>query len=176
MRRKWLKIIGFENLYSISNLGEVRRDSGTTNTYKGKILRNIPDRKNGGYLFVCLSKNNKKFNKRIHQLVARNFIGKVPKEKEINHIDGNKYNNNLKNLEYVTTQENSLHARMIGLKPIGERHYRAKLTQKQVDLIRTIHACGFLSRYKLSNIFNVSTHCIKRIVEKRSWKGKDGKA
>lgn len=96
---------------------------------------------NSGYLKVTFSTNGKSKNYMIHSLVAKYFIGERPEGYQINHIDGNKINNNWRNLEYVTQYENMKHAVEKGLhKAIsGEEHYSAKLKDYEVNDIRLLY-------------------------------------
>jgi hypothetical protein len=109
----WKSIKGYEGLYCVSNLGRVKSlprkcktKGGIFRSVTGKILKNS---KNGsGYYYVCLSKNGEVHYKRVHILVAQAFIknNDVFVKNSVNHIDGNKANNNLSNLEWVTPKEN----------------------------------------------------------------------
>ena len=105
MKETWKYIKDYENLYEISNFGNVKNKFGNI----------ISTFNNKGYLCVSLYKNNKKKNYRIHRLVAEHFINNEFNKKEVNHIDGNKLNNNINNLEWVTSQENKIHAVQNGL-------------------------------------------------------------
>ncbi len=103
----WKDIRGYESLYQVSNLGRVKSipREGT----KGGFLK--PSISKSGYLCVTLSKNNKTKRFPIHRLVANNFL-------EVNHKDGNKLNNKLNNLEFVTKSQNILHRfRVLKQKP-----------------------------------------------------------
>ena len=70
---------------------------------------------NRGYLNIRLSKNNIRKTYSVHRLVAEAFISNLEAKGEVNHIDGNKQNNNINNLEWVTSSENQLHAYKNGL-------------------------------------------------------------
>lgn len=67
------------------------------------------------YVYVFLHKVNKRHSRTVHSLVMEAFVGKPPRNKEINHKDGNKHNCNLSNLEYVTHKQNTRHAKVNGL-------------------------------------------------------------
>ena len=108
MKEIWKDIIGYEGLYSVSNTGLVKRV--TTNKIK------YPSLNSWGYEVVSLSKPNTKLKTiLVHRLVAIHFINNPESKKQVNHIDGNKQNNCLNNLEWVTCAENAQHAIRTGL-------------------------------------------------------------
>lgn len=96
---------GYEGLYQISNLGNV----------KGKkcILKQFVNQR--GYFAVSLSKEDKRTSYRVHRLVANAFIPNPDNKPQVNHIDGDKSNNKAENLEWLTQSENMKHAFRIGL-------------------------------------------------------------
>lgn len=97
----WKPIVGFENFYEVSNLGNVRRK-------KSGRLRSISHTKL--YSHVLLSVNGKHTTIRVHRLVAEAFLPRVEGKPHINHKNGNKNDNRVENLEWVTQAENNLHA------------------------------------------------------------------
>jgi DNA-binding NarL/FixJ family response regulator len=109
MKEIWLPIPNYEGLYEISNLGRVRRLRGKD----GTILKPFID--THGYLIVTLSKNSQKKLIRIHRLVALIFLPNPENKAQVNHIDGNKFNNRIDNLEWSTKIENQRHAERMGL-------------------------------------------------------------
>lgn len=121
MTEIWKILEGFDNKYSISSLGNIRRNAYVyTRFHKGKLIKvPIPDKSLGG------SKLSQKGYKRVnldkvyfvHQLVAKVFIPNPLNKPQINHIDGNKLNNCIDNLERVTNQENRDHAVRLNLHP-----------------------------------------------------------
>ena len=109
-------IIGYEGLYQISNLGNVKslfRHKPNGQEVKEKILSSCCD--TVGYPCTSLWKNGKGKMFRNHRLVATAFIGEIGYKMDINHIDGIKSNNNLYNLEIVSRSENIIHAYRTGL-------------------------------------------------------------
>ena len=100
-REIWKDIEGYEGLYQVSNLGRVKRV--TTN----RILKS--SKHVSGYLMVNLSKNSVTSHQRIHRLVAQAFIPNHENKHDINHIDENKTNNHVSNLEWSTRKENCNH-------------------------------------------------------------------
>ena len=93
------KVLNFEN-YSVNENGEVF-------STRGKPLYQWND--NVGYRQVVLYKDGKRCYKRVHRLVYEAFYGKIPNKLIVNHIDEDKNNNNLSNLEIVTNRENIKH-------------------------------------------------------------------
>lgn len=113
MIEQWKDIIGFEKLYQISNLGNVKSLKREYTCGKGRnvikgetiISQQI---NNHGYKY-CFLFNGKKSIKYIHILVGIHFIKNDSKKPQINHKDLNKENNNVSNLEWVTNKENTIH-------------------------------------------------------------------
>lgn len=109
MAEKWEDIEGYEGVYQVSDCGNVRSithyDCNKRNRINGRILK--PGRKENGYLQVTLcDKQGKKKIYYVHRLVMRAFVGECPDGCEVNHIDENKSNNCLCNLEYVSHKVN----------------------------------------------------------------------
>lgn len=103
MEEIWKEINGYDGLYQISNLGRVKNS-------KGLIMAQKPSKKDG-YVRIQLFKNGKYKAEYVHILVAKHFIPKPPIENlEVNHIDANKSNNLVSNLEWVTRSQNTKHA------------------------------------------------------------------
>jgi len=130
----WKDIRGFEGVYQISNLGRVKslrrvkkRSDGIKHTTSEKILKVHKNQK--GYLFLSLVGEKKKMYK-VHRLVAKTYIPNHGNKPCVNHVDGEKANNSVENLEWVTYSENSIHAYGTGLKksPSGEQHWTTRKT------------------------------------------------
>lgn len=129
-------------------------------------------RDNGnGYMYVNLSKNGKYKSVTVHRLVAKAFLEKKPDKNQVNHIDGNKANNNVSNLEWTDRYENMQHAFKTGLnKPrIHEQHHAAKLTEEDVGVIRDRYHKGE-SIVSISKSYpQVSYECVKGVCARRYW-------
>lgn len=97
---EWKDIKGYEGIYKISNFGNVMR------FYKTKTRLMHPTNGKAGYPLIALSKHNKRKLYTVHRLVAEAFIPKVRGKKYIDHIDGNRSNNNVSNLRWCTFKEN----------------------------------------------------------------------
>ena len=127
----WKPVKGYEGFYEVSDLGRVRRVDRMVNTgikhstqklWRGRVLKTRIKRT--GYFTVDLSKNNKVKTVSVHRLVAEAFLPKREGDTEVNHINLNKQDNRVSNLEWCTREENRDHAhrngRFVGLnkKPI----------------------------------------------------------
>ena len=138
--KKWYKVKGYEGLYSITKFCLLMADlkKTGTRTLKPRILSDRIDNK--GYKSCCLFKDGKRKYMSVHRLVAFNFIDNPENKPCVNHIDGNKLNNNFENLEWCTYQENTQHAFKNGLIKIryGENSPTCKITNDQVAEIRSL--------------------------------------
>lgn len=126
----WLPVVGFEGLYDASDLGRVR------SVARGEIMATWPDR--DGYPSVTICKNGRKSNAKVHRLVALAFHAEKRNalHREVAHLDNDRANAAARNLQWVSHVENHSHRRAHGTAPIGEKHPRAKLTEKQAQEIR----------------------------------------
>lgn len=112
----WKDIKGYEGYYQVSNYGRVRSldrtvvDSWCTRNLKGKILKQTKHNGKQKYYYVSLSKDNQIKKVFVHRLVARAFISNMKIKPQVNHKDGNPFNNKVENLEWVTNAENTQHA------------------------------------------------------------------
>lgn len=91
----------------------IKGGQGKTDISSLHLLSYSTDR--DGYYRVVLSKNGKRQYKKVHTIIAEQFIHDVPTGMVVNHIDGNIHNNNIINLEIVTPSENTVHAHLTGL-------------------------------------------------------------
>lgn len=127
-------IEGYEGLYQVSNLGNIK----SLHCNKEKILKPTIRSNNYKYYFVGLLKDGKRKYFAVHRLVAMMFIPNPSNYEQVDHLDGNKLNNNVKNLEWVTPKENTNRAWKKGL---------AKNTEYQRKVAKQI----MLERWKSNN-------------------------
>ncbi len=121
----WKDIEEFEGLYEVSTYGRVKalkkiratgRKGTTIRVYEEKIM--TPSNKGyGGYKIITLRRNNKPYYFSVHRLVARHFIPNPENKCCVNHINSDKLNNQIGNLEWCTSKENSIHAFNNGNQP-----------------------------------------------------------
>lgn len=137
----WKPIKDYEQLYEISNLGKVRRLDCLVKRGNNEMLvkgGEMQLRDNGkGYLRVKLTKDNKSRRILIHRLLAEHFIPQPLGLTIINHIDGNKQNNSITNLEWTTQKENVRHARETGL--INMENWRDSISKAGKKMVKNLH-------------------------------------
>lgn len=180
MVEEWKDIAGYEGLYQVSNLGRVKgveRISPQGHLLKEKIRALAEDKY--GYMVVNLCRDGKVKVYKVHRLVCYAFISKPLDKDFVNHIDGDKKNNAVWNLEWCTSSENIIHAFNTGLKHsvsisrYGESNAHCKLTNEQVELIRKLSEHEHKSVRELSKEFGVGYTQIYRIL-KHEQRDKEG--
>ena len=141
MEEVWKPVKGYEGLYEVSNTGKVRsldrettyrlRSTTTQRLFKGKILNTYSV---NGYRIVAISKtvDGRSITERVlvHRLVAESFIPNPNGLPEVNHIDEDKTNNCVQNLEWISHRENALHGTALER---GHRKLRKKVIQFTKD-------------------------------------------
>jgi DNA polymerase III alpha subunit len=167
MKEIWKDIKGYENLYQISTKGRIRKKGWYNKKRINKpILLHINIIKSG-YCYAHLYKRNDKKSRKarqIHKLVAQAFIPNPLNKPEINHLDGNKQNNYIKNLTWVTKSENVRHSHRIGL--LSSETF-AKITRNTVDKIRNLYP--LYNQYELAKKFDISQTQVNRILHYKCW-------
>lgn len=159
-------IKGFEGRYTISNLGIVRSIIG------GKNIILKPSITKFGYARINLRKENERkvYSYFVHRLVAGNFLANPNKLPEVNHIDSNRLNNNVNNLEWISREDNVRHSFLFGAKSNrGIKNPNAKLIGEDVIAIRALHRTNRFSNTEISKLFFVSPSTIDNIVNNKNW-------
>ena len=162
-------ILSLDEEYNITrNAIKISRN----NSIKFVAPRKIESIDARGYKRFTIRMQEKLINVSSARLIWSVFFGNIPEGLTINHIDGNKLNNNpFTNLETVTIKENVHHAIAIHLwDPKGEKNSQSKLKETQVREIRKIYAERTLTMKQLSILCNVCEGCIHSIVYHKTWK------
>lgn len=144
---KWKKIKELNNLYKVSDTGLVKKAK------TGKIMTPKPNYK--GYQRITFNINGKRYIFRVHRLVAMAFIPNPNNLPQVNHKDGNKENNNVSNLEWVTNQQNYEHAlknNLVGWKKITKQV--AKLVNgKIVSQYESVSDAAAKNNISINNLY-----------------------
>ena len=157
----WRQIKNYEGLYDISSSGRVYSHITDKFLSASRVANH--------YEAVALYKNKKPSSRMVHLLVAEAFLPRDSFNKQVNHIDGNKYNNEVINLEWVTPAENSKHAIETGLfNPRGEGQWGS--IQKEKDVIDILNQYGFEKTEKIAHKYGVTPSTITAITTGKNWK------
>jgi hypothetical protein len=178
MQERWRELKGYRETYLISDRGVVKtkdRIGTRNNSVRGRELTQRDN--SNGYLRVNvrLAGEEKSREHLVHRLVAKAFIPEVDGKPYINHIDGNKHNNSVSNLERCSKSENELHAHRIGLKktaPLkGELHGGRIFDRRDVESIRNEYIKGDKEHGQcaLARKYGTSQSHIYQIVTNKIW-------
>jgi hypothetical protein len=153
--------------YEVSDDGNVRSWKVSRQTPTATLPRLIsrwvlPN----GYVCVTLKDKGRRVNLYVHRMVARAFLGPCPTGQEVAHGDGERLNNTLANLRYVTPKENSADTLAHGHRPVGERHYAALLTNEQAAELRAFPG----THAEAARAFGLRYHAAYCIRTGRSWR------
>ncbi len=151
MEEVWKDISGLENVKA-SNMGNIMLNGEIKKSHNSCGYRSISIK---GKQFI------------VHRLIATTFIPNPKNKPEVNHKNGIKTDNRIENLEWVTHEENHIHASINGLTAHGENHYKAKLNEFQVRVIRR---CVDITYMELSEIFGVTAPTVYNAKSKINWK------
>lgn len=170
----WKDILGYEGKYQASNTGKIRslprnanRTDGMPCKIKGRVLK--PAMNKDGYYKCALCVDRKLKSYRVHILVAKTFLGKK-EGLEVNHIDGNKANNCLDNLELISHRENVIHSFKNGLQISlkGSQVHNAKLKEWEIPCIRLMMNDGYSAR-KMARLYKMDKSVFLGIKNRKLW-------
>jgi hypothetical protein len=162
----WKDIKGYEGIYKVSNFGRVK-SLGNEFTRKERFLKLCLQSK--GYLTVVLQKDATRKMVLVHRLVAEHFIDNTESKPQVNHINGDKTDNAIENLEWVSHRENLDHAIKNNLTLKGEENRNSKLKDVDVIKIHSLLQRGATTK-ELSESYNISYSTIDGIRTNRYWK------
>jgi HNH endonuclease len=161
--------------YTIDIKGNIYSSERTIIRSDGKS-QYVPMRKlkpvlnSSGYYTVALYRDKKRYTKTTHRLLAEHYITCDIENGQVNHIDGNKTNNSINNLEWVTASENTKHAYSQGLCTFAKTKInRAKLSIEQVLEIRYKYSNNSKSLKFIAKEYGVSRSAISRILRNERW-------
>lgn len=146
----WKPINGYEDLYEVSQNGDVK------SLLKNRLLK--PWKHKKGYLVITLTKDKKHKHFYVHRLVAEAFLENKRSKGEVNHIDGNKKNNRLNNLEWCDGLENRKHAYENGLRKM-QGDIKVAVVSKNGSVIAKFDSLSEASRKTGVSLTAISRRC-----------------
>lgn len=161
---------GYEGYYKVSASGKVFRICTYKNKPCFKELASISSKK---YLLVHLCKNGIRNKRTLHRIVAEAFFGKCPANMECAHIDGNKFNNHVSNLEWKTHLDNEKDKIVHGTLLSGKNHPNARIGIKLANLIRKDYANNKITYKQLAAKYNLCLNSVAMIIRNESWSNLD---
>lgn len=166
----WKKVVGFEGRYEVSDMGRVRSLNERAIRIWGidGELIITANRNQDGYLHIPMRDGAHRHCRTIHSLVMAAFVGPRPSNGQCNHKDGNKSNNHLSNLEWVTPTQNMRHSVDVLGQRRGSRHVNAKLTEAKVVEIRSLCAAGIRQK-EIARRFGVSNGLVSMLKNRLYW-------
>jgi len=168
---EWRPVVGFDALYEVSRIGQVRSLARKTSTGMLGGCEIKPDVTRNGYARVSLSKDGRVFRFSVHRLVLSSFCRLPIGNEEARHIDGDKLNNSISNLAWGSRSENAFDRVRHGTQVdnTGERHGNTHLTDEDAIAIHRRRTCGEPIKAICAE-FGVSPATVSRIGNLRGWK------
>lgn len=169
MKELWKNINSHQGIYQVSNLGHVKRIINGWGTKAGKMLKSRIY--NHGYCNVALWSNGQRIDRPVHRLVLEAFVGHRPPGMECRHLDGNKQNNRLDNLQWGTRSENQRDSIRHNTKyqPRGEQHGMTKTTAIQIKHVKQLLAKGHMAK-EIAAVTGVGIYVIYDVKRNKTWK------
>ena len=155
LKVEWKLIEGFDGIYSVSNYGEVR------NNKTGKLMKLRKNEK--GYLRTNLTKNGNQKSVRVHRLVAQAFIPNPENKPQVNHIDFDKENNCVNNLERVTNKENTQYSVCNRIFPGQQKKRNNKTGERNISHYKGFYVVRIYGKKYVSKSF-------KNIDDAKQWR------
>lgn len=147
----------------------IKQSGVILSTYRGSMKPVAITKCNKGYNRVCLTrKDGQKQSYLVHRLVAKKFIPNPHNLPQVNHKDGDKDNNSVDNLEWVTGQQNVKHSVKTGLIKRGDDRPNAKLSAKAVKELRALREEGY-NYYELGRMFNIAYQTAHKVCTRQTY-------
>ena len=166
---EWRPVVGFESAYEVSSLGRIRGFIGSQGRVR-KIPRLLHPRvSKSGYPIVTIKRLDYKKSRSVHSLVARAFLGPRPEGHQVNHIDLNRQNAALSNLEYLTCGDNLRHSYRAGtMTRKGEANSCAKIDENSVAAIVLMSKAG-ANQFQIADKFKIHQSTVSDVLSGRTW-------
>lgn len=165
-----------EKLFTVYDMEYIVSTDGkiysTKNNGRGKYHKEISQRENAdGYMMVTCGKNNHRRTERVHRIIAKAFIENPSGYLEVDHIDGNRKNNNVSNLRWISGFDNksNIPFEKRSISHRGEKNGRSRLTHNEVIEIRRLHDNGATTS-DIAKLYGRGWSTIYNIITEQTWK------
>lgn len=168
----WKSVVGYEGRYEVSNYGRIRTLVNSKGKLANPAIRELEE--HNGYLRVMISKplagaKRIQQTKFVHCLVLEAFVGPRPKGKQCAHLNGDRKDNRLENLKWVSKTENERHKIIHGTDNSGFRHPQSVLTTEIADRIVALRDSTDLPNYKIAEIVGVNQATVNNLLGRRAY-------
>ena len=174
MKERWKPVLGYEDCYAVSDRGQVKRTAHVGYWIKRPATLLAPRLKRG-YVTFHLCKDGIRKDPHAHKMVWEAFNGPVPAGMQINHLNGNKADNRLCNLEVCSQSQNMQHAYRVLKIPAannpsyGSKNGSAKLTEADIPAIIALYRTGKYRQIDIGKMYGVSQRMISLITRGEKW-------
>lgn len=168
---EWRPVIGYESEYAVSNLGRIKRlkESTARRRYPVGMILKPTLQKNGYTIIRLVDENGKRQALYMHRVVAIAFLGAIPTKHEVNHINRDRTDNRLENLEYLTRGKNNTHSYKEDGQGWVTSHVKNSMTDVQVREIKERYKNGE-SRSDIAKSLNSTYKIISNIVRGKTYR------
>jgi DNA-binding XRE family transcriptional regulator len=162
--------------YEASSLGNIRSldkivpkwNAPFYRKRKGKILKKSIG--TNGYYYISMYKDKKQKSFKVARVIAQTFLNNPRNLPEVNHINSNRTDDRVQNLEWCNRSQNMKHAFDKGFAcQKGEKNGYSKLSKKEVIEIKRLHSIGDYKQKELAKIFNISKTTIHNVIKGKTW-------
>lgn len=163
VKELWKPLLEYKGI-EVSSIGRIKKAANKRR--KERILTEFPKDRDG-YCRCSVQKLDGTWTSQpVHRLVAKAFIENPENKSSVNHIDGNRTNNRVENLEWVTPRENVIHSFKYGerraCKQIPKRTILTDFQISQIDTLRSLYSVN-----QMAKLFNIEYQSLKNIIHKK---------
>ena len=163
VKELWKPLLEYKGI-EVSSIGRIKKAANKRR--KERILTEFPKDRDGYYRCSVQKLDGVWTSQPVHRLVAKAFIDNPDNKESVNHLDGNRTNNRVENLEWVTPKENVIHSFKYGARKIcKEVPKKTILTDFQISQIDTLRSLYTVNQ--IAKLFNIEYQSLKNIIHKK---------
>lgn len=163
VKKLWKPLLEYKGV-EVSSIGRIRKAANKSR--KERILTEFPKDRDGYYRCSVQKFDGTWTSQSVHRLVAKAFIPRTENKDVVNHIDGNRTNNRIENLEWVTPKENVIHSFKFGsrktCKQVPKRTILTDFQVSQIGKLRELYTVN-----QIAKLFNIEYQSLKNVIHKK---------